>query len=154
MFSKAAKGDMSFESPSSAPRGPTPASLVGEGVRMKGDIVTEGDLHLDGAIEGDVKVGRLTVGGTGSVTGTIQADSIEVHGRVAGTINARQVKLWSTAKVDGDIAHGELAIEAGAHFVGRSAALIPDRGDALSVIAGGVTTPPESPRPAAPARRP
>src|SRR6185436_1292501 len=120
MFSKAAKDDMSFESPSSAPRGPTAASLVGEGVHVKGDVVTDGDLHLDGAIEGDVKVGRLTVGETGSVTGTVQADSIEVHGRVAGTISARRVKLWSSAKVDGDITHGELAIEAGAHFVGRS----------------------------------
>jgi len=108
---------------------------VGDGVRIKGDIATDGDLQLDGAIEGDVKVGRLTVGESGCVTGTIQADSIDVHGRVAGTINARQVKLWATARVDGDITHGQLAIESGAHFVGRSAALNPDRGDALSVVA-------------------
>jgi len=121
---------------------------------MKGNIVTDGDLHLDGEIEGDLKVGRLTIGETGCVTGTIQADSIDVHGRVAGTISARHVKLMSTAHVDGDITHGELAIESGAHFEGRSAALKPDRGDGLSVIAGGVTTPPESPPHAARERRP
>ena len=139
MFSKAAKDDTS-EPSSSAPRGPTAASLVANGVRMKGDITTDGDLHLDGDIEGDLKVGQLTVGETGSVTGTIQADSIEVHGRVSGTISARHVRLAATARVDGDITHGQLAIDAGAHFEGRSAALKPDRGDGLSVIAGGVTS--------------
>src|SRR6185436_16418825 len=139
MFSKVTRDDTSSEPSSSRPRGPTAASLVADGVRMKGNIVTDGDLHLDGEIEGDLKVGRLTIGETGCVTGTIQADSIDVHGRVAGTISARHVKLMSTAHVDGDITHGELAIESGAHFEGRSAALKPDRGDGLSVIAGGVT---------------
>src|SRR5436190_312769 len=140
MFSKATRDETSSErTPSSAARGPTAASLVSEGVHMKGDIVSDGDLHLDGDIEGDLKIGRLTIGATGCVTGTIQADSIEVHGRVAGAISARHVKLSATARVDGDITHGELAIESGAHFEGRSAALKPDRGDGLSVIAGGAS---------------
>jgi len=39
---------------------------------------------------------------------------------VSGSISARQVRLWPTAHVDGDISHSELAIEAGAHFEGRS----------------------------------
>jgi cytoskeletal protein CcmA (bactofilin family) len=109
----------------------TPASLIAEGVCIKGDLETSGDLHLDGSIEGDLRVGLLVVGETGSVAGAIHADSVEIRGRVAGVVCARRVKLWATARVDGDISHTELAIEAGAHFEGRSLALVPPATPAL-----------------------
>lgn len=101
----------------------TPASFVAGGILIEGDIATAGDLHLDGTVRGDLNVGWLTLGESGSVTGAIKADTIEVRGRVVGTITARQVKLGSTAHVEGDIRHAELSIEAGAHFEGRSLVL-------------------------------
>ncbi|MFN9712058.1 MAG: polymer-forming cytoskeletal protein [Alphaproteobacteria bacterium] len=123
MFSKATRGAEPVEH--LPPRKPMVASLVAEGVRLKGDLVTDGDLHLDGALEGDLRVGRLTIGETGLVAGTIQAESVEIRGRVVGTISARHVRLLSTARVDGDINHTELSIEAGAHFEGRSLMIVP-----------------------------
>lgn len=137
MFSKPQnKGAAALSDPSPA-RKLTVASLVAEGVRLQGDLATEGDLHLDGLVEGDIRVNHMTIGEAGVVTGTILADSIEVRGRVVGTICARQVRLWSTAHVDGDISHTELAIEAGAHFEGRSLALVrpAEETPALSVVA-------------------
>lgn len=136
MFSKHPKATEAAE----AARRVTLASLVAEGVRIHGDLETSGDLHLDGTVEGDLRVGTLVIGETGVVTGAIHADAIEVRGRVTGVICARRVKLWSTARVDGDISHTELAIEAGAHFEGRSLALIPPErpaleGPGLSVVA-------------------
>src|ERR1700749_1399095 len=112
MFSKPAKGGEAAELSSS--RKLSGASLVAEGVATGGEITPLGDMRLDGAVEGDLKAGRLTVGETGLVTGSIQADSVEIRGRVTGTIVARVVKLWATARVDGDISHTELAIDAGA----------------------------------------
>lgn len=114
-----------------------PASLVAEGVRITGDLSTSGDLHLDGAVEGDLRVGMLTIGEPGSVKGAIHADVVEVRGRVSGVICARRVKLWASARVDGDISHTELAIEAGAHFEGRCLVLAPAPSEtlALSVVA-------------------
>ena len=116
MFSKSTKAPEAAE----APRVSGFASLIAEGVTIKGDLATPGDLHLDGAVEGDLRAGRLTLGESGSVTGAIHADSIEVRGRVTGTIAARVVRLCASARVDGDITHAELAVEAGAHFEGRS----------------------------------
>ncbi|WP_309092584.1 polymer-forming cytoskeletal protein [Phenylobacterium sp.] len=116
MFTKATKAP---EAPAQS-RKPAAASLVAEGVTIRGDVTTEGDLHLDGGVEGDVAVGRLTLGESGWVVGVVTAESVEVRGRVTGTISARQVRLCATARVDGDIRHTELAIEAGAHFEGRS----------------------------------
>jgi len=116
------------------------ASLVAEGVVIRGDLSTKDDLHLDGVVEGDLNAGRLTIGERGAVTGTIQAESVDIRGRVTGTISARQVRLWASSHVDGDITHAELSIEAGAHFEGRSlvfAAAEPEAADtpALSVVA-------------------
>jgi cytoskeletal protein CcmA (bactofilin family) len=120
MFSKATKA---ADAQSSQPRKPTVASLVAPGVVIRGDIKAAGDLHLDGAVEGDIDVERLTIGPTGSVVGAIRADSVGVRGPVKGAVTARQVRLSATARVDGDISHTELAIEAGAHFEGRSLTL-------------------------------
>lgn len=123
MFSKATKA--SEPASPAQPRTPIVASLIAEGARIRGDFAAEGDLHLEGAIEGDLSVERLTIGEGGSVTGAIRADSVEVRGRVAGTISARQVRLCATAYVEGDISHAELAIDTGAHFSGRSLVLDP-----------------------------
>lgn len=119
MFSKATKRTEPA-APAPPPRKAAVASLLAEGMTIRGDIVTEGDVHLDGAVDGDVSVGRLILGGTGAVTGVVTAESVEIRGRVTGTISARQVRLCASARVDGDIRHTELAIEAGAHFEGRS----------------------------------
>ena len=96
------------------------ASLIAENVAMRGDLTTEGDVQLDGALLGDIRVGCLTIGETGQVEGVIEAETVEIRGRVAGAITARTVKLYASARVDGDITHEQLAIEAGAHFAGRS----------------------------------
>ncbi len=125
MFSKTQTKAQGQAEATAPPRKPTVASLVAQGVTIRGDFVTDGDLHLDGTVEGDFKAGRLTIGETGAVTGSLQAESVEVRGRISGTLSARQVRLCATARVDGDISHAELAIEAGAHFEGRSLFLPP-----------------------------
>lgn len=118
MFSKATKAPEAAAPQSRAK--PAVASLIAEGVTLRGDLVTEGDLHLDGGVEGDVSVGRLTLGESGWIQGVVTAEAVEIRGRVTGTISARQVRLCATAHVDGDIRHSELAVDAGAHFEGRS----------------------------------
>lgn len=122
MFSKATKP----ETDPAAPKKPTVASLIADGMAIRGDLAAHGDLHLDGAVEGDVTVERLTLGESGQVTGAIRAESVEVRGRVTGSIEARQVRLCATAWVDGDIRHAELSIEPGARFEGRSMVLPPE----------------------------
>ncbi len=135
MFSRTNRGDAPTDPAPAARRAPDVASLVAEGMTIRGDLATPGDLHLDGAVEGDVRVGRLTLGETGSITGTVQADSVEIRGRVAGTISARQVRLCATARVDGDISHAQLSVDAGAHFAGRSLVLAAEETRQLNVVA-------------------
>ena len=72
-------------------------------------------------MKGDVRVGRLIVGETGAVEGNVQADYVEVRGRVVGGVQGKQVKLVATAYVDGDITAEQLSIDVGAFFQGRVA---------------------------------
>ena len=122
MFSKPTKPVSAnrFEAADAPVRKPIACSLMAENVSLDGNLSSDGDVQLDGAVRGDLKVGHLSIGETGQVEGVIVADTVEVRGRVAGAIHARRVRLFSTARVDGDITHEQLAVEPGAHFAGRS----------------------------------
>lgn len=99
---------------------PKVASLLSADLTIEGNIVGEGELQIDGVVKGDVRVGRLTVGETGHVEGAVYAEAVEVRGRVIGSITSKQVRLYGTSYVDGDITHEQLAMETGAFFQGRS----------------------------------
>jgi len=101
-------------------RKPIACSLIAENVTLRGDVATDGDVHLDGTLTGDMRVRELTIGEGGVVEGSIEAESVEIRGKVVGTVTAKSVRLYSTARVEGDITHAQLAIESGAHFEGRS----------------------------------
>ena len=122
MFSKPNRPVSTTARPETAetPRKALPCSLIAENVIVDGDLASDGDVQLDGALRGDLNVTHLSIGETGQVEGAVNAETVEVRGRVAGTINARSVRLFASARVDGDITHERLAIEAGAHFAGRS----------------------------------
>lgn len=128
MFSKQTKtSDGASASPSitavpaETPRkGPRVASLITEDMRIEGNLSGDGELHIDGFVRGDLKVARLTIGEAGRVEGSITSESLDCRGRVVGAIIAREVRLYASAHVDGDVTHDELAIEAGAFFQGRA----------------------------------
>lgn len=114
-------------------RKPLAASFIAANVRLVGELVSDGDVQLDGSLHGEARVDRLTLGETGSVEGSIASDSVEVRGRVRGQITARSVRLLGTADVEGDITHAEMIVEAGARFVGHSLRL-ETAPQALSVV--------------------
>jgi cytoskeletal protein CcmA (bactofilin family) len=86
---------------------------------INGHISGEGELIIDGTVNGNVNIRRLTVGAAGNIVGNIEAETLEVHGRVIGNIFAREVKLCSDAFVEGDVSFDQLAIDPGAYFQGR-----------------------------------
>ncbi|MBU4433486.1 MAG: polymer-forming cytoskeletal protein [Alphaproteobacteria bacterium] len=99
---------------------PKVASLISADITIEGNITGEGELQVDGIVRGDIRVGRLTVGETGHVEGSVYAEASEVRGRVVGSITSKQVRLYGTSYIDGDITHEQLAMETGAFFQGRS----------------------------------
>jgi len=89
---------------------------------VRGRVSGEGDLVVDGTIEGDVRLrGDLTVGDGGSIVGdALEAHAVRIEGRVEANVAATgPVHLGAGAKVRGDLAGSGIAIDDGAEFAGR-----------------------------------
>ncbi len=95
-------------------------SLIAEGTRVNGNVSGDCQLEVDGIIHGDVTVTHLSVSESGKIEGDSKAESVDVRGRVRGSITAKAVKLITGCDVEGDISHEQLIIEPGATFEGRS----------------------------------
>jgi cytoskeletal protein CcmA (bactofilin family) len=95
-------------------------SLIQEGTSVRGDMKAEGDIRLDGSIEGSlVSKSRVIIGGTGMIHADLEAAEILVMGRVHGKIiGHRRVELRKGAHVEGDITTQALVIEEGVFFRG------------------------------------
>ena len=114
--------DANYDVPASAtggarPRTTTP-SVLSSDLTVKGNIQTQGDIQIEGTIEGDIRAHQLVVGESATIRGEIVAEEIVVNGRVIGRVRGLKVRLSATARVEGDIIHKTIAIESGAHFEG------------------------------------
>jgi len=97
-------------------------SIIGSDLVIMGDkitVITKARLLVDGEVRGDINGKEVIIGQSGKVTGTVAANSVEVHGHVYGAVRAQSVTLHATAHVDGDIFNQLLKISEGAIFDGR-----------------------------------
>jgi cytoskeletal protein CcmA (bactofilin family) len=97
---------------------PPPPSIISINLRIRGDLHTDGDVQVDGTVEGDVSSRVLNIGEKAVINGSIAADTVRIAGAANGEITARIVQLSSTARVIGDINHQSLSIDAGAYVQG------------------------------------
>lgn len=116
MLRKLAKGSQGM---GASGRPAIPVSIIGADVRIVGNIITQGEMQIDGQIEGDIACARLVVGEAGRILGEVTADIVRVHGRLEGRIIANSVTIAKSAEVVGDITHDTLEIEAGGRLEGH-----------------------------------
>lgn len=111
-------------------------SIVAENLHIVGNLQSDGDIQIEGIVDGDISTNKLTVGSGATVNGSINGDEITVSGTVNGQITARAIRLTRTAKVVGDINHDSLSIEAGAFVQGLCKRIDPGRNQADEQVAG------------------
>jgi cytoskeletal protein CcmA (bactofilin family) len=95
-------------------------SILSDDLTIEGDIVSEGEVHINGIVKGDVTARKLTLGKDGAITGTVEVDDAVIGGKLGGRLIAKSVVLLSTARVAADITHVSLAIAPEAVFEGFS----------------------------------
>lgn len=80
-------------------------SVIGTGMRIMGDVESNGTIKVEGVIEGAVRGARqLLLGRSGVVHGDIYAGDAILGGKVVGTVVATErVEIQGTASVEGDI---------------------------------------------------
>ncbi len=94
-------------------------SIISVDLTVTGTLNTNGDIQVDGKVDGDITTGSLTVGEKAVVNGDVLAEEVVVRGKIIGSIRAKKVQLCSTCHVEGDIFHQALAVETGAYFEGN-----------------------------------
>ena len=102
------------------PSRPAAPSILSSDLKIEGDIVSQGEVHISGSVKGDVVARKLTLGEGGAITGTVEADIAIIAGNLAGRLTATSVMLARTARVVADVTHVSLSIEQGAIFEGFS----------------------------------
>ena len=109
-----AKTTGGYESPSQS------INIISEGTKIKGDVIANGDIRIDGELLGNISAkSKLVIGPKGRIEGQIICNNIEVSGYVKGKVTASDlINMKSTSQIVGDIVAGKLSIEPGAMFSG------------------------------------
>ena len=95
-------------------------SLIGSDLTVMGNLISRGEVQVDGEIQGDIHGTNVVIGEKAKITGAIIAEEIVVRGHVMGSVRGKRVMLQSSSHVEGDVFHQSLSIEQGAFFEGKS----------------------------------
>lgn len=118
--------------PSHAPAAAAPAGpvrtvsptlcVLGANTTIKGEILGDEDVVIEGTVEGHIRIGReLRVGQGGKVKATVSAASVVVSGELQGDCEAQtRVEIQATGRLIGNIRAPKIVIAEGAVFRGNS----------------------------------
>ena len=94
-------------------------SLISETMSVEGTINSSGAIDVAGLVKGPVFSKEIIIRDTGSITGSIEADLVEIHGHLDGKVSGQDVVIGATGTVKGDIEFGNnLRTENGADIDG------------------------------------
>ncbi|NIR31213.1 MAG: polymer-forming cytoskeletal protein [Gammaproteobacteria bacterium] len=144
------------ERPAPAPKAPPKApprerAVIGPSISIRGDVMGEEDLVIDGRVEGTVELkhNSVTVGKEGRIKANIRAKVVEVQGRVEGDLRGdEQVVIRRSGHVMGDITAPRVSLEDGCKYRGR---IEMDGGSAAAPETGKGKVSDFKPAPSAPA---
>lgn len=94
-------------------------SLISGDLIISGNLLSGGELQVDGTIDGDVRASSLVIGEQATVTGEVLGEEVVIRGRVIGSVRGIRVVLAANCHVEGEIFHESLAVEPGAFFEGN-----------------------------------
>jgi len=91
---------------------------IAQGTVFKGEIHSQGSFRVEGTVEGTlVTKGKVVIGETGLVNGTVECEYADVEGKFTGNMKVNSMlTLKSKAHIEGDIVTEKLALEPGAIF--------------------------------------
>ncbi|HJS27205.1 MAG TPA: polymer-forming cytoskeletal protein [Actinomycetota bacterium] len=97
-------------------------TIVGQGARLEGTVVSAGSLRIDGQVKGQINAeGDVLLSPQSQVEADIRAQNVVVAGRFKGAINVKgRAELARGGRVEGDITSKTLVVEEGGIFQGQS----------------------------------
>jgi cytoskeletal protein CcmA (bactofilin family) len=97
-------------------------TIVGTSVKLKGTLRSDGDITIDGSVNGEVKTkGVVNIGPNANIIATVRAKKVMVAGTVQGNVEATErLTITETGRVYGDVTANILSVAPGAVFSGKS----------------------------------
>jgi cytoskeletal protein CcmA (bactofilin family) len=89
-------------------------SSIGSGAKFSGKISGAKALEINGTVEADIDIGKITIGQEAHFTGGIKADLAVISGVYEGTMQAESIWLTDTSRVSGEIRYQSLQMDRGA----------------------------------------
>jgi cytoskeletal protein CcmA (bactofilin family) len=96
-------------------------SVLAADLAVKGNLIAQADLHIDGRVEGDITCAALVQGEASEIHGEIRTDSARIAGTVRGTLTVGDLVVQRAARIHGDVHYDTITIEQGAVVDGRLA---------------------------------
>ncbi|NLW90080.1 MAG: polymer-forming cytoskeletal protein [Syntrophomonadaceae bacterium] len=97
-------------------------SVIAHGVEIKGDIISQGSLRIDGGVDGKLNIkGDVILGEKGRIKGEVKVDNLIVAGRVEGNVVASgRFEITANGYFKGEVTCSILTIEEGGILDGSS----------------------------------
>ena len=93
-------------------------NVIAKNTTIVGDIKSDGDFRIDGALDGAlITNGRVVIGAEGSIKGKVEAGNADIEGTFSGDLLvSNTLTIKATAIISGEIIIGKLSVEPGASF--------------------------------------
>ena len=93
--------------------------VIGNGVKIKGEISEADDVQIDGQADLTVQTMNLVVGGTGELKGNITSNNLDVWGKLEGEIKVDgTLTIQEQGSVSGSVEYQDLQIKLGGKIKG------------------------------------
>ncbi len=91
---------------------------IEKNTKIKGDIISEADLRIDGKLDGNVKTsGKVVIGKGGYIHGKVECVNADIEGSFNGELLVSDLlSLKASAVIEGTVSVTKLAVEPGATF--------------------------------------
>jgi len=95
-------------------------AFLGKGAEFTGKLMFNGSVRIDGDFKGSIfGNGMLVIGEGAEIEADIRVDAVMISGEVHGQIDVKkQIRIYSTGKVSGDLNTPVFSVEEGAFFEG------------------------------------
>jgi cytoskeletal protein CcmA (bactofilin family) len=110
------------QSKPAAKRSSSQVATIGPSITIKGDLLGEEDLIIEGKVEGEVFLHQqnVTIGPSGKVHADVHGKNICIEGEIRGNLVGEEVVIIrQSGKVEGNVTAPRVTLENGANFRGN-----------------------------------
>lgn len=95
-------------------------TVIADGITIKGDIIGEGAIRIDGKVEGNVELNKgIILGEKAEVYGKIKSNEIIVYGQLNGDLECKDLYIKESGKIQGNMLVNRFSVDMGGKYTGN-----------------------------------